>query len=256
MKKIILIIVLISSGYFIYNALFSTYYVKAPRTEKMSEVKKLFDKVRSTPVSAQEVKSVFIGSAIDTCQKLGLDPNDSSDLNNGLGTIDECMKNFETLASEQCFEQLPDFENKIYISWNTLKNDYFAFVRCVSDTVSRAAFLNKEKLIRKNKIVPISSNEITIKSLLDKLFTTTVTAQDVKIAFRKVAIQTCEVNGVDTHNGFGTTAECLNNFERFARKQCFEKLTGFDNKTYTSRLELRDDFITYDRCVMDIIMRH
>lgn len=254
-KKVFLLVVLISSGYLIYSAFFSPYYVKAPRTQKMSEVKKLFDKVRTTPVSAQEAKPVFIGSAIDSCERLGLDPNDSASLNNGLGTIDECLKNFATVAKDQCFKQLSDFENKIYSSWAVLRDDYLAFDRCVLDTVSRQAFIQKEKLAKNNKKIATPSNEITIKNLMDKLYTEPVSAQEVKIAFSEAVIQTCEVNGEDIRNGFGTTIECVNKYKKFAKEQCIKKLSDFDSKTYTSRLELRDDFITYNRCAMKIIMR-
>ena len=82
---------------------------------------------------------------------------------------------------------------------------------------------------------------------------TPVSAKEAKSAFKNAIILTCEANGVDTRNGFGTTDECFNNFETFASDHCFNKLTDFDNKIYTSKFALIADFHVFDSCAMDII---
>ena len=96
--------------------------------------------------------------------------------------------------------------------------------------------------------------KISIKELVDNVSSTPVSAQQAKIAFKNVMIGTCKVNGVDTVNGFGTTNECLNNFETLASEYCFDQLTDFEGKVYTSKSDLIADLKAFDLCAMDIIM--
>ena len=98
-----------------------------------------------------------------------------------------------------------------------------------------------------------SDNKVTIKKLLDKVSSTSVSAQEAKVAFNNAMIELCEVNGVDTINGFGTTAECLNKLETVASEYCYSQITDFDSKTYTSAFDLKADYIVFDLCVTDIV---
>ena len=125
MKKIVLIAVLIGAGYFVYTEFFSV-------SDEILRVKKLFDKVSSTPVSAEEAKPIFKDSMVETCKVNGVDTI------NGYGNVDECRSNFETLASEHCFDQISDFEGKIYKSKEEVMADLLDFNLCSTMIVKEA----------------------------------------------------------------------------------------------------------------------
>lgn len=246
MKKIVLLVALIAAGYFIYSENFSQSDNRT-RSDKALRVRNMFIKVSSTPVSAQEVKPIFKDSMIDTCEKNGL-LTDSS-----FGTTDECINNFERLASEQCFSQLTDFESKVYSSLDALKVDYLTFYKCAVDIVSDVEYSKTENCSISEKNTTRSDTNLTVKNLFGKVCSTPVSAQEAKAIFKSAIIKTCEVNGVDTINGYGTTAECINNFETFVSEHCFDQLTDFDSKIYTSKPVLRDDFSTFFSCAASML---
>ncbi|WP_354623055.1 hypothetical protein [Psychromonas sp. MME2] len=133
MKKILLLAALIAAGYYIYDEHFSLSEKNLTLTDKQLAVKKLFDKVALTPVSDQEAKAVFKGNVIDICEENGGDT---------FGITDECINNFERLASKQCFRQLVDFEGKIYNSKRELHVDLLTFEMCALDIIREANFDN------------------------------------------------------------------------------------------------------------------
>jgi hypothetical protein len=105
-----------------------------------------------------------------------------------------------------------------------------------------------------NDFFLVSENKVTINELIDNVTLTPVSAQQAKIAFKDVMFGLCKVNGVDTDNGFGTTDECLNNFETLASEYCFDQLSDFESKVYTSKLDLIADLKAFNLCSMDIVM--
>ncbi|WP_354623051.1 hypothetical protein [Psychromonas sp. MME2] len=133
MKKILLLVALIAVGYYIYSDYLSPPDKDTTLSEKDLRAKKLFDKLSSTPVSAQEVKPVFKDSMISNCKLNG------ANTENGFGTTAECINNFETLASDRCFGQLADFEGKVYASKRALMADFLVFNSCASAIVRDAA---------------------------------------------------------------------------------------------------------------------
>ena len=121
MKKIVILVALIAAGYYIYNENFShSSHIK----ENTLRIKALVDKLDSTSVSAQEAKIIYKLLVINLCETNGVDTV------NGYGTTDECINNFEISASEYCFGQFVDFENKVYDSQIALKNDAVAYMNC------------------------------------------------------------------------------------------------------------------------------
>ena len=98
-----------------------------------------------------------------------------------------------------------------------------------------------------------SDNNVTVKELLDKVASTPVTSEEVKEALNNAIIGVCEVNGADTINGFGSTDECINNFENLARETCPEQLVNFEGKIYTSKLDLEVDMKQLFLCSVAII---
>lgn len=134
MKKILLLVALIVGGYYIYSDFLSPSDKNITRTGHALRLKNLFDKVSSTPVSAQEARPVFKESVINACETMArIDENVS-------GTAAECINNFERLASEQCFNKLVDFESKVYTSFSTLKADLLAYHACTGAIVSSATW--------------------------------------------------------------------------------------------------------------------
>lgn len=132
MKKILLLVALIGAGYYGYYKSFSISGENITLTDKQLAVKKLFDKVALEPVSAQEAKAVFKGDMIDICEQ-----NPGTTIHD-FGTTAECINNFETLASDQCFQQLVDFESKVYASKRELKVDFLTFELCAVQIIKEA----------------------------------------------------------------------------------------------------------------------
>ncbi|WP_354623053.1 hypothetical protein [Psychromonas sp. MME2] len=129
MKKILLWIALIAVGYYIYSDFLSPPDKNTTRSGQDLRIKMLFEKVSSTPVSAQEARPVFKGAMIDICERMARINE------NVYGTAVECTHNFERLASEQCFEQLTDFDGKIYNSLSVLITDIETYQACASDII-------------------------------------------------------------------------------------------------------------------------
>ncbi len=96
----------------------------------------------------------------------------------------------------------------------------------------------------------IANENLTVKILLDRLPSSSVSSVEAKVAFRKSIGNLCEINGGDSENGWGTTQECLEKFETVS-KDCFQDITDFDNKEYLSKKELKSDFSLYFRCTAD-----
>lgn len=117
MKKIISIVVIIAVGAYFLVQIFLL-------LDKNITVKELYEKVSSTPVSSQEVKAAFRHEMVTVCEKKG------ADVRNGFGTAEECLQRYETVTSEYCFRQIPDFEGKVYTSPVTLKVDSRKFFSC------------------------------------------------------------------------------------------------------------------------------
>ena len=87
----------------------------------------------------------------------------------------------------------------------------------------------------------------TVKSLMDRLPSSSVSSTEAKFAFRNSVSNLCEINAGDTSNGWGAIQECLDKFET-ASKDCFYDISGFDSKEYSSKEELKSDFSLYFKC--------
>ena len=94
---------------------------------------------------------------------------------------------------------------------------------------------------------------LRIKKLFDKVASTPVSAQEAKPVFKLSVLDICEINGVDTVNGFGTTEECINNFEISASDYCFGQFVDFDSKVYDSQFVLKNDLFAYRKCSIEIV---
>lgn len=92
-----------------------------------------------------------------------------------------------------------------------------------------------------------------IKTLVDNVSTTPVSAEQLKAAFEELAIYTCHLNGKDNRSGFGTVDDCLDNFVTLAKEQCISQIDGFKSKTYNSVKELKSDFTQLNLCSDNII---
>jgi hypothetical protein len=73
------------------------------------------------------------------------------------------------------------------------------------------------------------------------------------MAFKDVVFRICKASGSDTRNGFGTTDECLNNFETLASDYCFGQLVDFKGKVYRARSVLKADAVEFTSCSLDIM---
>lgn len=102
-----------------------------------------------------------------------------------------------------------------------------------------------------NQSASTFDKNLRVKYLLDKVATTPVRAQIAKLYFLNEVVQVCEINGVDTINGFGTTSECLYNFKTSVGVFCLNKLNTFEGKVYDSKDDLNNDFRTFLFCSMD-----
>lgn len=87
-----------------------------------------------------------------------------------------------------------------------------------------------------------------LKDLLDKVDSTPVTSDEAKSVFKTMVILTCETNGEDIKNGFGTTEECLAKLENRTHKMCTDRVFGSSGKNYNSKILLKADFSTYFKC--------
>ena len=94
-----------------------------------------------------------------------------------------------------------------------------------------------------------------IKTLVDNVSTTPVSAEQLKAAFEELAIYTCHLNGEDVSNGFGTVDNCLDNFETLAKEQCISQIKGFESKIYNTEKELKSDFTQLNLCSDNIITK-
>ncbi|WP_435236392.1 hypothetical protein ACR30L_02065 [Psychromonas sp. PT13] len=96
------------------------------------------------------------------------------------------------------------------------------------------------------------SNKVTVIKLLDTVSSSSVSGREVKLAFNNEMHSICEQNGVDIRNGFGTTEECINRYEKRASAFCFDKLPNLEGKVYTSRLEIKADYKIFILCSMKL----
>lgn len=95
---------------------------------------------------------------------------------------------------------------------------------------------------------PLHASVTALKDLLDKVESTPVTSDEAKSVFKTMAILTCETNGKDPQNGFGTTAECLRKLENGTHEMCIGRVFGSSSKIYNSKSILKADFSTYFKC--------
>jgi len=94
-----------------------------------------------------------------------------------------------------------------------------------------------------------------IKKLVDNVSTTPVSAEELKIAFEELMIHTCNLNGKNIRNGFGTVDDCLYNFDTLAAEQCISQIDDFESKIYYSKEKIKSDFYLLNKCADNIITK-